>query len=139
MGLVNANGCRLWYELKGAETPIVYVHGGFACLAYWLQTQATPAPPTESVLRRSWEIDFIAHHLFLDCDRRGCYRSPPIETGYELETQADDLAALLVALNMDAAHSPHVIRRRYCRWSWQELRSTCSPRTTQLLRRSASR
>lgn len=104
MAFFDVGGCQLWCEANGQGTAVAYIHGGFACLAYRLQANAPPSSPGEPVLVRTWENDFIARHRFVDYDRRGCYRSPAVDTGYELENQADDLAALLDVLEIGAAH-----------------------------------
>ncbi len=85
--------CQLYYESKGDGPPVVYVHGGFAGL--------------DTVLRENkwdWEYDFTTACRFIAYDRRGCARSSSPDNGYDLVTQARDLAGLLDALELPSAH-----------------------------------
>ena len=89
------NGVALYHEEGGTGAPLVFVHGGFASAA----SRRDPPIP----LDWSWEHDFARVFRFVWYDRRGCYRSSPAD-GYDLGTQAADLAALLDHLGIPSAH-----------------------------------
>lgn len=96
MPYLSINDCALYYEMAGEGSPVVYVHGGFASLDTTLR-DLTP-------YNWDWEHDFAAQFRFIAYDRRGCYRSSSPESGYDLQTQARDLAGLLDGLEIPAAH-----------------------------------
>ncbi len=96
MPYVHVNGCDLYYEVGGQGAPVVFVHGGFPTLASRLDDF--------SQWHWTWENDFSALFHFIWYDRRGCYRSSVPASGYDLENQALDLAALLDALGVASAH-----------------------------------
>jgi pimeloyl-ACP methyl ester carboxylesterase len=86
----------LFFQERGDGSPAVYVHGGFASLATLLY-DAQEAGWT-------WEHDLAAQFRFITYDRRGCASSSLAATGYDLDTQAADLAALLDYLGLVSAH-----------------------------------
>ncbi len=96
MPYAQANGTDLYYEAGGQGAPAVFVHGGFASLASRLSDF--------SQWGWTWENDFAEAFSFLWYDRRGCYRSSAPASGYDLENQARDLAALLDALQIASSH-----------------------------------
>jgi pimeloyl-ACP methyl ester carboxylesterase len=96
MPYLTLNDCTLYYETGGEGSPVVYVHGGFASLDTTLR-DLTP-------YNWDWEHDFARRFHFITYDRRGCYRSSSPESGYDLVTQAQDLAGLLDSLNLPAVH-----------------------------------
>src|SRR5688572_10833216 len=96
MPYLTVNDCTLYYETAGEGSPVVYVHGGFASLDTTLR-DLTP-------YNWDWEQNFARQFHFIAYDRRGCYRSSSPETGYDLATQARDLAGLLDSLNIPAVH-----------------------------------
>src|SRR5688572_9876615 len=96
MPYLTVNDCTLYYETAGEGSPVVYVHGGFASLDTTLR-DLTP-------YNWDWEQNFARQFRFIAYDRRGCYRSSSPETGYDLATQARDLAGLLDSLNISAVH-----------------------------------
>lgn len=93
MPYATVNQIQLYYQEAGEGTPIVYIHGGFAGL--------------DTVLRENawdWERNFSAFFRFITYDRRGCARSDSPDTGYDLVTQARDLAGLLDVMDIPTAH-----------------------------------
>lgn len=90
------NGCRMFYEVRGEGEAVVFIHGGFPSIDMHLR-----AP---SIGAWTWETDFATACRFIAYDRRGCWRSARTESGYDLEHQARDLAALLDHLEVDEAH-----------------------------------
>lgn len=88
--------CTLFYEADGTGTPVVFIHGGFA----GLDTVLRDLQPDSW----GWEREFAAHFQFVAYDRRGCYRSSSPDSGYDLVTQAQDLADLLDHLKIADAH-----------------------------------
>jgi pimeloyl-ACP methyl ester carboxylesterase len=90
------NGVELYVEQSGSGAALIYVHGGFASLGRKLQAEDRPLP--------EWQSDFAAAFWLISYDRRGCGRSARPPDGYDLSTQADDLAALIDKLALDAAH-----------------------------------
>lgn len=93
MPYANVNSIRLYYQEAGQGTPIVYIHGGFAGLDTVLRDNAW-----------DWERDFGSLFRFITYDRRGCARSDSPDLGYDLVTQARDLAGLLDTLEIPAGH-----------------------------------
>ncbi len=90
MPTVKANGVELYYELHGPENGdvIVLSNGVFMSTASWgLQTP---------VLAKQYRV------LVYDC--RGMWRSEHPKGPYSMEQHADDLAALLDALDISKAH-----------------------------------
>ena len=84
------------YDRAGSGAPVVFVHGGFATLARTLAGSEWSWD--------TWEQTLAARFDFMTYDRRGCGRSWCPETGFDLENQARDLAALLDQLKVDSAH-----------------------------------
>lgn len=96
MAFALVKDCALYYELRGEGAAVVYVHGGFASLDTTLN-ELTP-------YNWGWQNDFASEFKFITYDRRGCARSTSPETGYDLLTQANDLAGLLDHLQVTDAH-----------------------------------
>ena len=88
-GSVAVNGTKLYYELRGAGTKLLFIAGAEG--------------DAEEYLRVAEQLD--NDFTVLSYDRRGYSRSPaPIGySGSTVETEADDAAALLQALNMAPA------------------------------------
>src|SRR5207249_632055 len=84
------------YDRAGQGAHVVFIHGGFATMARAL--------PGSEWSWGAWEKALADRFDFLTYDRRGCGRSWCPESGYELENQARDLAALLDQLQIPAAH-----------------------------------
>ncbi len=96
MPYASVNNCQLFYQTADQGTPVVYIHGGFASLDTLLRARHR--------IEWDWEHDFAATFQFISYDRRGCYRSSSPDSGYDLVTQAHDLAALLDHLMIERAH-----------------------------------
>jgi pimeloyl-ACP methyl ester carboxylesterase len=85
---VRANGVSLYYEEHGSGEPIVCLHGGGSSAVMW--TDAAP-----QLAKRGRTILY---------DRRGSFRSErPIPYATNVHEQADDAAALIVALSATPA------------------------------------
>lgn len=95
MPYADINGFRMWYREAGAGRPVVFVHGGYAALLRSLR----PAETYEW----TWEHDFAGDFRFVTYDRRGCRQSSIPARGYDLATQADDLAEFLDHLSISKA------------------------------------
>jgi 3-oxoadipate enol-lactonase len=91
MSQIHANGITLYYELHGPETaPLLVLNNGIIMNAAnsWAFQTAT-----------------LAHHYrLLQYDCRGQGQSEHPDSPYTMEMHADDLAALLTALNYEKAH-----------------------------------
>ena len=98
MATAFVNGFWLYYDERGVGTPVVYVHGGFTCLASLLADLPTDGSDW------TWEQDFDRYFQFVSYDRRGCLRSTYPGTGFDLLDQARDLEALLDHLGIQSAH-----------------------------------
>ena len=98
MPKISAPDCDLYYEEGGVGAPVVYVHGGFASLESALLELPTDGSGWK------WEEDFAEHFRFIECDRRGCYRSSCPESGHGLLNEARDLERLLDHLGVEGAH-----------------------------------
>jgi pimeloyl-ACP methyl ester carboxylesterase len=87
-GRASVNGAELWYRTTGEGTPLVQIHGaGFG------HGNLEPATPE------------LAEHFFvIDYDQRGYGNSERPVQDYSIETWADDIAGLLDALDLPAAH-----------------------------------
>lgn len=94
------NGFDLYYDEGGAGPPVVFVHGGFACLKQVLHS----LPRDGSDWEWEWENDFAGHFRFVAYDRRGCWRSSRTDGDYELHNQALDLECLLDLLGIQSVH-----------------------------------
>src|SRR5207244_5592843 len=82
------NGVKLWYEISGEGEPVVQIHGaGFGHFNF--------APATPELAKRFKVIDY---------DMRGYGQSERPVQHYDMEVWADDVAGLLDALELDAAH-----------------------------------
>jgi non-heme chloroperoxidase len=83
---VTDDGTSLYYNDWGMGQPVVFVHGGQLGAAMW-----------EYQL-----LDLVEHGLrTIAYDRRGCGRSSQPWHGYDVDTLADDLAALLAHLDLE--------------------------------------
>lgn len=83
-GFAESNGTKLFYEVAGSGSPVVFVHGG------WLNSE-------------QWDEQFTLlakTHRVVRYDFRGAGRSPLGDSAY---SHADDLAAIFKALNIDRA------------------------------------
>jgi pimeloyl-ACP methyl ester carboxylesterase len=82
------NGARLWYEVSGEGEPVVQIHGaGFGHFNF------APATP-----------ELSKHFQVIDYDMRGYGQSDRPVQHYDMEVWADDVAGLLDALGLQAAH-----------------------------------
>jgi pimeloyl-ACP methyl ester carboxylesterase len=90
------NGVQLHVEHRGRGPALVYVHGGFASLGGKLQA--------DRLERRGWQSDFTDEFCLISYDRRGCLRSETPAGGYDLASQAADLAALVDTLGLGPVH-----------------------------------
>ncbi|MCC6627663.1 MAG: alpha/beta fold hydrolase [Chloroflexi bacterium] len=84
--MAHVNGTRLAYEVHGAGSPVVFIHGF-------------------SLDRRMWRAQlapFAARHRVIAYDARGFGQSAPATV--EPYADVDDLRALLDYLDVDAAH-----------------------------------
>ncbi len=87
-GSTEVNGARLWYQISGEGEPVVQIHGaGFGHFNF------APATP---VLSQQFRV--------VDYDQRGYGQSDRPLQHYDMEVWADDLAGLMDALEIDAAH-----------------------------------
>ena len=82
------NGARLFYEVSGEREPVVQIHGS----GFGRGNFATLTP----LLSRSFQV--------IDYDMRGFGDSDAPVQQYSMELWADDLAALLDALELERAH-----------------------------------
>ena len=88
MGNVSVNGVNLWYRIKGQGGPVIHIHG--AGFGHYNFTTATP------IISKYFQC--------IDLDLRGYGQScQPIQT-YNVEVWADDIAALMDALQIENAH-----------------------------------
>ncbi len=82
------NDSRLYYEVHGSGTPLVLISGMGGDLGFW----------TDSISR-------LQHHFqVIVFDNRGIGRSDTPDTPYSMELFADDLAAILEAVQVESAH-----------------------------------
>jgi 3-oxoadipate enol-lactonase len=87
-GRAQVNGVELWYQVTGEGEPVVQIHG--AGFGHFNFAPATPA---------------IAEHFqVVDFDMRGYGQSDRPVQDYDMEVWADDVAGLLDALEIRAAH-----------------------------------
>jgi len=87
-GRAALDGAELWYRITGSGTPVVQIHGaGFG------HNNLAPATP-----------HLAEHFTVVDYDQRGYGQSDRPLQDYSIETWADDIAGLLDALDMPAAH-----------------------------------
>ncbi|MBI9050529.1 MAG: alpha/beta fold hydrolase [Anaerolineaceae bacterium] len=90
MAIVNVNGVNLYYELHGPDNAdvIVFSNGIFMSTASW-----------------GYQIAAMKEHfrvLVYDC--RGMWKSEHPAGPYSMDQHADDLSALLLALDIPSAH-----------------------------------
>ena len=83
--ITTADGTRLTFDALGAGPPVVLTHGWVLGAASWEPVAARLAAAG---------LGTVA------VDRRGCGRSDRPATGYDLDTLADDLAAVLDELDL---------------------------------------
>jgi pimeloyl-ACP methyl ester carboxylesterase len=87
-GVVVVNGVRLWHRITGEGEPVVQIHGaGFGHFNF--------DPVTPALAERFRVVDY---------DMRGYGQSDRPVQDYDMEVWADDLAGLMDALGLDAAH-----------------------------------
>lgn len=89
MTSITANGTDLYYELRGAGAPVLFISGATGDAGHWTEV-----------------ADALAHeYTVLSYDRRANSRSPRPEnwTSAPIDEQADDAAALLRALDLAPA------------------------------------
>lgn len=88
---IQANDLNLYYELHGSDgAPVLVLNNGIimnAATSWVFQTKA-----------------LSKHYRVLQYDCRGQGQSEHPDTPYSMEIHADDLAALLAALDIDRAH-----------------------------------
>jgi pimeloyl-ACP methyl ester carboxylesterase len=87
MAHIEVNGVRLYYELQGEGIPVVLAHGSWGDASSW----ARIAPELT-------EFQVLAY------DRRGHSRSERPEGHGSFDQDADDLSALVEALDLAPAH-----------------------------------
>ena len=86
--LIEVDGVRLWHRITGEGEAVVQLHG--AGFGHYNCDPATPA------LAQRFRV--------VDYDQRGYGRSDKPSQRYDMEVWADDVARLLDALGIDAAH-----------------------------------
>ena len=87
-GRAQVNGVELWYQVTGEGEPVVQIHGaGFGHFNF------APATP-----------ELAKHFKVVDFDLRGYGQSDRPVQDYDMEVWADDVAGLLDALDITAAH-----------------------------------
>jgi pimeloyl-ACP methyl ester carboxylesterase len=87
---VTVNGIELHYVEQGQGEPVVYVHGGMADYRQWLPQMAR-FTPNYRVIANSQRYYYPNQNL-------------PIVDGYTTLVDANDLAALLQALDLEQCH-----------------------------------
>jgi pimeloyl-ACP methyl ester carboxylesterase len=87
-GRAQVNGVELWYQVSGGGEPIVQIHG--AGFGHYNFAPATP--------------ELAEHFQVVDFDMRGYGQSDRPVQDYDMEVWADDVAGLLDALQLPAAH-----------------------------------
>jgi pimeloyl-ACP methyl ester carboxylesterase len=88
-GFLEVNGVSLWHRLTGEGEPVVQIHG--AGFGHFNLDPVTP-------------IVAGAGFRVIDYDQRGYGQSDKPVQHYDMEVFADDLAALLDALEVERAH-----------------------------------
>ena len=86
-GEVEANGIKIHYAIYGQGSPVIFLHGGLANTDYW--GDQVPA--------------VAAHHMVVLMDSRGHGRSTRDARPYGYDLMADDVVALMAALNVPTA------------------------------------
>jgi 3-oxoadipate enol-lactonase len=91
MSIINLNGINLYFELHGPENaPVLVLNNGLimnAATSWVFQTSS-----------------LASHYRLLQYDCRGQGQSDHPKDPYSMEQHADDLAALLEALEVESAH-----------------------------------
>ncbi|NIR50159.1 alpha/beta fold hydrolase, partial [candidate division KSB1 bacterium] len=85
---VEANGINIYYEMSGSGPYLILIEG--LGVATWLWEKQVP--------------DFSKHFTAVVYDNRGAGKSDKPEGPYSIGMLADDLAALMQALNIPKAH-----------------------------------
>ena len=86
--MIEVNGVNLWHRITGAGEPVMQIHGaGFG------HFNLDPITPILS-----------KHFKVVDYDQRGYGASDKPHQHYDMEVWADDLAGLMDALDIEAAH-----------------------------------
>lgn len=88
MSLINVNDVHLYYERVGSGPPVMLVHGSWSDRSVW-----DPIIPLLSE-----RLDVVSY------DRRGHSDSERPESQGSVAEDADDLAALIEALELESAH-----------------------------------
>jgi pimeloyl-ACP methyl ester carboxylesterase len=88
-GRIEVNGIGLWHRITGEGSPVAQLHG--AGFGHFNLDPVTPA-----IAEAGFRV--------IDYDQRGYGGSDRPVQHYDMEVWADDLAALLDALDVDAAH-----------------------------------
>src|SRR5947209_18949834 len=88
MSVARVNGVELYYELSGSGEPLVLVHGSWVDHRSW--------DPVVGLLARSFKV--------LTYDRRGHSGSERPDSQGSVFEDADDLPALIEALDLAPAH-----------------------------------
>jgi len=92
MPYANNHGVRIYYEVEGAGSPLVLLHGGLSNLKMW------------------YDLDYVetlknSHRLVLiDFRGHGASDKPHDSEAYELKPLADDIVAVLDDLEVGKAH-----------------------------------
>ena len=86
-GEADADGIRIHYAVYGQGSPVIFLHGGLANTDYW--GNQVPA--------------VAAHHTVIVMDSRGHGRSTRDARPYGYDLMADDVVALMDALNITKA------------------------------------
>jgi pimeloyl-ACP methyl ester carboxylesterase len=87
-GKVKANGINIYYEISGSGPHLVLIEG--LGVATWLWEKQVP--------------DFAKHFTTVVYDNRGVGQTDKPRGPYSISMMADDLAALMEALNISKAH-----------------------------------
>ena len=87
-GMIEVNGVQLWHRITGEGEPVVQIHGaGFGHFNF------DPATP-----------EISKHFCVVDFDMRGYGQSDKPLQDYDMEVWADDVVALMDALDIEKAH-----------------------------------
>ncbi|MFQ5426490.1 MAG: alpha/beta fold hydrolase [Gaiellales bacterium] len=86
--MIEVNGVKLWHRITGKGEPVVQIHG--AGFGHFNLDPVTP------ILSKRFEV--------VDYDQRGYGASDKPHQHYDMEVWADDLAGLMDALGIQAAH-----------------------------------
>ena len=92
MAELELDGMRLYYEVAGTGRPVLLIHGLGSCTLDW--------EPQVSALSRQFQV--------IAADLRGHGRSDQPWQGNDMDSYADDLAELVMKLDLkDAIHVGH--------------------------------